>query len=228
MPWKSSCPRNAFSGEIYMAINVTTADELLSTTRAVRKRLDFSRLVPRQVILDCVRVSQQAPTGGNGQAWRWIVVEEACKRHRLAELYRAGAGSYLSQSREAALQRGDEQTGRVYESAQFLADHLHEVPVHVIPCQKGTPYPGHEGSFYASIYPAVWSFQLALRARGLGTVLTTLLAAQSKETAQVLGIPEDVTICALLPVAYTIGADFKAVARPDPATIVHWNGWNEE
>ena len=208
-----------------MAIDTALADELLTTTRAVRKRLDFSRPVPRQVILDCVRISQQAPTGGNGQAWRWIVVDEPEKKSRLAELYRAGAGSYLSEGRVAALQRGDHRTTRVYDSAQYLADHLHEAPMHVIPCQHGVPYQGHEGSFYASIYPAVWSFQLALRARGLGTVLTTLILVHAKEIAQLLGIPEGVTICALLPVAYTIGINFKTAPRPDPATIVHWNSW---
>ena len=208
-----------------MTIQLASADELLSTTRAVRKRLDFSRPVPREVVLDCIRLSQQAPTASNSQTWHWIVVDDADKRRRIAELYREAAGSMLSDAKKAAGEQGQKQTERVYGSAEYLADHLHEVPVHVIPCLMGKPYPGHEGAFFASIYPAVWSFQLALRPRGLGTALTTLLTIKAKETSSLLGIPEDVTHCALLPVAYTKGTDFKPAERPGPETITHWNGW---
>jgi nitroreductase len=186
-----------------MTIDLAAADALLSTTRAVRKRLDFTRPVPRDVVLDCIRLSQQAPTASNGQTWRWVVVDDADKRRA----------------------KGEEQTARVYGSAEYLADHLHEVPVHVIPCLVGRPYPGFEGAFFASIYPAVWSFQLALRPRGLGTCLTTLLMMKEKEAAALLGIPDDVTQCGLLPVAYTIGDDFKPAQRPSADSIVHWNAW---
>jgi len=158
-----------------MTINLAAADELLSTTRAVRKRLDFKRPVPREAIMECVALSQQAPTASNGQTWRWVIVDDVKKRKQLADLYREAAGSMLADARAAAAANGEVQTARVYGSAEYLAEHLHEVPVHVIPCLVGRPYPGFEGAFFASIYPAVWSFQLALRARGLGTVLTTLL-----------------------------------------------------
>jgi nitroreductase len=208
-----------------MTIDLAAADALLSTTRAVRKRLDFTRPVPREVILDCIRLSQQAPTASNSQTWRWLVVDDAEKRKQIAELYRAAAGSMLSDARKAAHDQGEAQTARVYGSAEYLADHLHEVPVHVIPCFLGRPYPGHEGASYASIYPAVWSFQLALRPRGLGTVLTTLSMMKQPEIAALLGIPDNVTQCGLLPVAYTIGTDFKPAQRPDVNSIVHWNGW---
>jgi len=208
-----------------MTIDLAAADELLSTTRAVRRRLDFTRPVPREVILDCIRLSQQAPTASNSQTWRWVIVDDAEKRRQLAQLYRDAAGSMLSDARSAADAQGEEQTARVYGSAEYLADHLHEVPVHVIPCLVGRPYVGFEGAFFASIYPAVWSFQLALRARGLGTALTTLLMMKEKEAARLLGIPDDVTQCGLLPVAYTIGSDFKPAQRPSPESIVHWNAW---
>jgi nitroreductase len=208
-----------------MTIDLATADKLLSTTRAVRKRLDFSRPVPREVIMECIKLSQQAPTASNGQTWRWVVVDDAKKRQQIAELYRAAAGSMLSDARKAAGVQGEQQTERVYGSAEYLADHLHEVPVHVIPYLVGRPYAGFEGAYFASIYPAVWSFQLALRARGLGTALTTLTMMKEKEVASLLGVPEDMTQCGLLPVAYTIGTDFKPAERPDPATITHWNGW---
>jgi len=208
-----------------MTIDLAAADALLSTTRAVRKRLDFTRPVPRQVILDCIRLSQQAPTASNSQTWRWIVIDDAATRGKIADLYREAAGSMLADARKAAVAEGQAQTARVYGSAEYLADHLHEVPVLVIPCLLGRPYPGHEGASYASIYPAVWSFQLALRPRGLGTVLTTLLMMKEKEVASLLGIPAEVTQCGLLPVAYTIGTDFKPAERPSPESIVHWNAW---
>lgn len=208
-----------------MTFDLSAADALLSTTRAVRKRLDFTRPVPRDVILDCIRLSQQAPTASNSQTWRWVIVDDATKRRQIAELYREAAGTMLADARKAAGAQGEAQTERVYGSAEYLADHLHDVPMHVIPCLEGRPYAGFEGAFFASIYPAVWSFQLALRARGLGTCLTTLLMMKEKEAASLLGIPADVTQCGLLPVAYTIGTDFKPAQRPSPDSIVHWNGW---
>ena len=164
--------------------------------------------------MDCIRLAQQAPTASNSQTWRWVVVDDAGLRAKIADLYREAAGA-----------QGEAQTERVYGSAEYLAEHLHEVPVHVIPYLTGRPYQGFEGAFFASIYPAVWSFQLALRPRGLGTVLTTLSMMKEKEISQLLGVPEDMTQCGLLPVAYTIGTDFKPAQRPDVETITHWNGW---
>ncbi len=213
-----------------MTIHLACADELLSTTRAVRKRLDLARPVPRQVILDCIRIAQQAPNGSNRQDWRWLVVTDPAKRQALADLYRKTATDYFELARGKAQAKGQEQTARVYDSAQYLVDHLHEVPVHVIPCQRGRPSQddkGHQAGFFASIYPAVWSFNLALRARGLGTVLTTLHLRREAEAAQLLGIPDDVTQAGLLPVAYTLGEGFKPAARPAPETITFWDTWGE-
>ena len=214
-----------------MAIQIENADELLSTTRAVRKRLDFAKPVPREVILDCIRISQQAPTGSNQQGWRWMVVTDAKKRAALAELYRGATGDYFPTAGAKAKADGQDQTARVYDSAQYLADHLHEAPVIVIPCQMGRPVDGMLGAqagFFASIYPAVWSFNLALRARGLGTVLTTMHLFREKETAALLGIPDDVTQVALLPVAYTIGDAFKPTQRPAPETITFFDTWGAQ
>ncbi len=210
-----------------MPINQAAADELLSTTRAVRKRLDLKRPVPRDVIVDCVRISQQAPTGSNKQGWRWMIVDDADKRAALAKLYRDVIGGYFEKQIERARAGGadEAQTVRVYESAIHLRDHLHEVPVHVIPCIEGRPAGGGGAGFFASIYPAVWSFNLALRARGLGTVLTTPLLLKEREVSSLLGIPENFAQAALLPVAYTIGTDFKPAARPKPESIIHWNSW---
>lgn len=205
-------------------------DRLLSTTRAVRKRLDLDRPVSREVLLECLRLSQQAPTGSNRQGWRWVVVTDPAKRAALADIYRRGGAEYLEQALQAT-PAGDTQTRRVYESALWLVDNLAKVPVHVIPCIQGrlpdaTPE-GMRAGFYGSIFPAVWSFQLALRSRGLGSVLTTLHANREKEAAELLGIPfERVTQVALLPVAYTKGMDFKPAARPAPETITSFDRWS--
>jgi nitroreductase len=209
------------------AFDLAQTDLLLSTTRAVRKRLDLKRPVPRPVILDCIRLSQQAPTGSNSQGWRWLAVYDAAKRRRLSELYRKAGETYLSS--QAQLTTLDPQTQRVYRSAMYLLERMADVPVHVIPCIAGrlpanTP-PGMVAGFYGSIFPAVWSFQLALRSRGLGSVLTTLHLGMEAEAAKLLDIPANVTQVALLPVAYTEGTDFQPAKRPPPESIVHFDSW---
>ncbi len=214
-----------------MSIPIDVADELLSTTRAVRKRLDLNRPVPRALILECIRVSQQAPTASNRQNWRWIVVTDPAKRAALAELYRSIGSDLFLTSAEKARQDGEAQTGRVYDSAHYLADHLHEVPALVFPCLVGRPgsdMPAAQAGFFASIYPAVWSFCLAARARGLGTALTTIHLMREKEVAAILGIPDDVTQVALLPLAYTIGDTFKPAARPPAEDITFFDQWDRK
>jgi nitroreductase len=213
-----------------LPIPIDLADELLSTTRAVRKRLDLTRPVPRDVILDCIRLAQQAPTAGNQQGWRWLVITDPAKRAALAELYRSVAGGLFSAASENAERAGQLQTARVYNSASYLADHLHAAPALVIPCQLGRPgdQPAGQAAFFASIYPAVWSFNLALRARGLGTTLTTVHLMREQAAAALLGIPDDVTQVGLLPVAYTIGDTFKPADRPPPEEITHWDHWRTQ
>ena len=212
-----------------MEFDLATTDELLGTTRAVRKRLDLTREVPRELLNECLELAVQAPTGSNSQTWRWLVVDDAKQRKALADLYRKGAEGYLSDAGAQAEESGDAQTQRVFSSAMYLMEHLHEVPVHLIPCVQGRPpEPGPlamASGLYGSIYPAVWSFQLAARARGLGTALTTLHLLHEQEAAEVLGLPDDVLQVALLPVAYTVGTDFKRAKRPPVDGITHWNKW---
>ena len=212
-----------------MAFDLSQTDELLSTTRAVRKRLDLTKPVPRELVNECLELAVQAPTGGNSQGWRWLVVDDADKRQALADLYRRGAEGYLADAGKQAEESGDAQTLRVFSSATYLMDHLHEVPVHLIPCIHGRPkgpVPATALSgLYGSIYPAIWSFQLAARSRGLGTALTTLHLMCEEEAQSLLGIPDDVQQVALLPVAYTVGTDFKRAKRPPVANITHWNEW---
>lgn len=209
--------------------DLAETDRLLSTTRAVRKRLDMERPVERKTLLDCVSLSQQAPTGSNSQNWRWLIVDDPATRKELAGLYKKAADAYLEAAR-ANRGSSNSQTARVYESAFWLVDHLADVPVHVIPCvigrlpEKTTNIMG--ASLYGSIFPAVWSFQLALRARGLGSVLTTLHLVHEREAAELLGIdPDGISQVGLLPVAYTKGTEFKRATRPAADTIVHWNRW---
>ncbi len=196
-----------------MEFDLDQTDTLLSTTRAVRKRLDLEREVPTEVILECLQLAVQAPTGSNAQGWRWMVVTDPEKRAALADIYRRGAGDYFTQ------RTGDidpsSQTGRVVSSATYLAENLQDVPVHVIPLIIGKPDGTNvQGAgLYGSIIPAMWSFQLALRARGLGSCYTTLHLNLEHEAAELLGIPDHLSQAGLLPVAYTKGTDFKPAAR---------------
>jgi nitroreductase len=213
--------------------DLSVTDKLLTTTRAVRKRLDLGRPVPDQIIRDCLELTLQAPTGSNKQGWRWIVVTDAAKRAALADIYREGAGTYLTESQKKAEAAGKAQDGRVYSSAQYLADNLQDAPVHVIPCIRVDHLPPNPqqrvwAGLMGSIMPAVWSFQLALRSRGLGSTLTTLHLSNGEKAADLLGIPEGIMQVGLLPVAYTIGDDFKPAKRPPLDDVLHWNTWDGE
>ncbi|KBZ62106.1 nitroreductase family protein [Mycobacterium colombiense] len=206
-------------------MDIATVDELLSTTRSVRKRLDLTRPVSREVILECVQLAMQAPTASNTQDWRWLVITDADKRAAIAEIYRSIGAQYLEYAANSAT---DPQTQRVYQSAMSLTETLADVPVHVIPCIEqrvdGAPL-GIAAAAWASIIPAGWSFLLALRSRGLGSVWTTMHLFKEQEVAELLGIPPTVTQAALFPVAYTIGTDFRPAKRPPAESITFWNSW---
>ena len=201
--------------------DLATVDKLLTTTRAVRKRLDLERPVPRDVVLAALRVAIQAPTGGNSQRWRWVVVDDPDLRAGVAALYRKRADPYMNA-------RGVSPS-RVLESSRYLAARMHEVPVLVIPCilDRLPENASNEAiaGFYGSILPAVWSFQLALHSRGLGSVFTTLHLAYEAEASRLLGIPDTVTQAALIPVAYTTGGDFKPALRRPVEEIAYFDGW---
>jgi nitroreductase len=208
-------------------MDIATVDELLSTTRSVRKRLDLTRPVGRDVILECIRLAMQAPTASNAQDWRWMVITDADKRAAIADIYRGIGAQYLAHAAETA---SDPQTRRVYESATSLAETLAQVPVHVIPCldqRIDDVELGVAAAAWASIIPAGWSFLLALRSRGLGSVWTTMHLFKEKEVAELLGIPATVTQAALFPVAYTIGTDFRPASRPPAESITYWNSWGD-
>jgi nitroreductase len=211
-----------------------TPDELLTTTRAVRLRLDLTRPVERKLIEECIRVASQAPNAGNRQQIHFVAVMDKEKRLSLARIYRKGSAGYF-EDRRTALSKGsgdpaqDAAMRRVFDSAWYLNEHLHEVPVHVIPCisgrTDGLPAPA-QAAHWGSIFPAAWSFMLAGRARGLGMTFTTLHLNCEEEAANLLGIPfKEVMQAGLLPVAYTKGSEFRPAARPPASQLVHWDGW---
>jgi nitroreductase len=210
-----------------MPFDLKETDRLLSTTRAVRRRLDLQRPVERAVILDCLRLAVQAPTASNSQIWHWMVVTDPDKKKLIAESYRKMGQGYLEQ---AAATEKDDQTQRVYDSALLLAGILEQVPVLVIPCVAGK-LEGLPNSIaagvYGSVMQATWSFQLALRSRGLGSVFTTLHLFDADTVAAALEIPDGFTQVALLPVGYTIGDNFKPAARPPVENITYWDTWGQ-
>ena len=210
-----------------MPIDVANADLLLSTTRSVRKRLDFDRPVEREVLLECLQLAVQAPTASNRQTWRWVVVTDPDLRLTVADYYREAALPYLREALAAADGEGG-QDRRVFDSAMYLAQNLEQAPAFVIPCiEEDLDEKDQSGTIVAlgSIVQAGWSFQLALRARGLGSTWTTLHLRHAAEVAALLGIPDGVTQVSLIPVAYTKGTDFKPARRPPVTEITHWDRW---
>jgi nitroreductase len=204
-------------------MDLDTVDHLLSTTRSVRRRLDLARPVRREVILDCLRLAIQAPTGSNMQRWRWLVVTDPDTRAAIADLYRnpPGADDRAAARREPPADMTPRQQ-RVMDSARYLSEHLHEVPVHVVPCTEDA---GGAAGWAPSIYPAVWSFQLALRSRGLGSVITTAHLFRKEEAAALLGVPDGFVQACLIPVAYYTGDDFKPAVRRPIEELTYWDHW---
>jgi nitroreductase len=209
-----------------------TPDELLTTTRSVRKRLDLTRPVPMPLIRECLEVALQAPTGGNRQGWHWVVVTDHRRRATIGDYYRRsferyrGSAAYAGRLGDGSEPRQVVQA-RVASSAEYLAAKMGEVPVHVIAClAAGEELPvGNQAGLWGSLLPAAWSFQLAARARGLGTAWTTLHLSYEKEIAELLGIPAHVRQGVLLPTAYTIGEGFRPAPREPLDAVLHVDGW---
>ncbi len=218
-----------------MPILDLSIDALLTTTRTVRKRLDLARPVEPEVIRECLELALQAPTASYSQDWHFVVVTDPHQRQALAAIYRKGAARYVElmapvfQQRMASSEQEAGTLARVIDSGQYLIEHLHEVPVHVIPCIQGRTE--HlpiiaQAARWGSIMPAAWSFMLAARSRGLGSSLTSFHLFFEQEAAQVLGVPyEEVMQAGLIPVAYTLGTDFKPAARKPLESVLHWDRW---
>ena len=214
-------------------------DELLTTTRTVRKRLDLARPVPAELVRECLEIALQAPSGSNRQGWEWVVVTDPAKRAAIGEYYGRSVRAYRS-SQEANAAAGNRYPDdprraatqdRISDSSAYLGEHLGEVPVHVLPCIRVGPggpagLPGgSQAGLWGSILPAAWSYMLAARARGLGTAWTTLHLRYEAEVAEILGLPGDVAQAALIPTAYYTGDTFRPAARRPLDEVLHLDGW---
>lgn len=211
-------------------MDLAAADKLLTSTRSVRKRLDYSRPIAPELIQECIDIAIQAPTGSNQQGWSFLVVTDPAKKKALADLYRKGFEMYAQMPREErpADDPRQEQMPRVVDSAVYLAQTMEQAPVFLVPCIEGRVEEAPQfaqASVYGSILPAVWSFMLAARARGLGSAWTTIHLMFEKEAAAILGIPDHITQAALLPVAYFKGEDFKPARRIPSREITFWDSW---
>lgn len=218
---------------------IRDVDEVLTTTRAVRRRLDLERPVPRELVAACVAIAQQAPIAENAEHCRFVVVDDPELRVRMAEVYRSAVEEFVlapmrrkSEERKARGEPSRElpaRMQRIMASAYHLVEHLQDVPVLVLAGSTDRaprePLDAHASGFYGSVYPTIWSLQLALRARGLGSSLTCIHLHLADEMAEVLSLPEEFHQVALLPVAYTLGLDFKPAPRRPLEEVLRWNGW---
>jgi nitroreductase len=206
-------------------------DELLTTTRSVRKRLDLTRPVPLELVRECLTVALQAPSGSNRQSWHWVVVTDEQQRAALGELYRRAVEKYLESPGSAGKLFADDPgraatQQRVGDSVAHLGRTMGQVPVHVIPCIRAGELPaGNQAGLWGSLLPAAWSYMLAARARGLGTAWTTLHLTYEQEAADVLGLPADIRQGALIPTAYSIGTEFKRARRQPLDEVLHLDRW---
>lgn len=210
-----------------------TPDDLLSTTRAVRKRLDLTRPVPRSLIEECVDLATQAPTGRNRQRWHFLVVTDPVQRGKVADIFRramsTGGGQPVGEQDLRRMFAHPGSMERISDGLRHLYENVHRVPAFVIPAVEGRTDKASvldQSMTWGSILPAVWSFMLAARARGLGTVWTTAQGPLERELAGVLGVPYDeVMLAAFIPLAFTIGTDFKPAKRVPREEVLHWDRW---
>ena len=208
-----------------------TPDELLTTTRTVRKRLDLTRPVPMDLVRECLEIGLQAPSGSNRQGWHWVVVTDPELRAAVGAVYGRAVREYLDSEASAARLFADDPgrapvQRRVGDSVAYLGEHMGEVPVLLIPCLRVPSLPaGNQAGVWGSLLPAVWNYMLAARARGLGTAWTTLHLAYEREVADLLGLPEDVRQGALVPTAYYTGETFRPAPRQPLEEILHVDGW---
>jgi nitroreductase len=205
-----------------------TPDELLTTTRTVRRRLELSKPVSMENVKECLEIALQAPNGGDRQEWRWIVVTDHGLRLEIGKIYRRCFESRINRVR-ARTDEDSEPAARLVRSGTYLAENMAHVPVHVIPCldvgDRGLPTT-NQASVWASLLPAVWSYMLAARSRGLGTAWTTAHLDAESEVADLLDLPPGLRQAALVPTAHTVGSAFSPAKRAPVESVLHVNGWN--
>jgi nitroreductase len=208
-------------------LDLASVDHVLTTTRSVRKRLDFTRPVPREVIEECIEIALQAPSGSNAQGWSFVVVTDPAKKKAIADYYRKTFTAYATTPQREYPENDPRaaQGLKVRDSAVYLAENMDKAPVLVIPCLEGRPSGGSQAGFWGSILPAAWSFMLAARSRGLGTAWTSMHLVHEQQISEMLGIPANVSQAVLFPVAYFTGADFKKADRIPAKQVTHWDSW---
>lgn len=206
-------------------MDLATADKLLTTTRSVRARLDLTRPVPPELIEECLEIAVQAPQGSGNCRYHFVVVTDVAKRARLAELYRLAFPTFYSPEQLAQLRKTQP---RDLASWEALLEHMQDVPVLIVPCVDGRPEgrsPERLSGLYGNILPATWSLMLSLRARGVGAAWTTIALTYEQEVITLLGLPDNLTAAAVLPVAYFKGDDFKPAKRVPARERTYWNEW---
>jgi nitroreductase len=206
-----------------------TPEELLTTTRTVRKRLDLERPVRREVVEACLRLAFQAPNGSDQQTWGWVLVDDADTKVAMAEIYRAALADFVNRPRpDSERPPATPKQQRMTASVMHLTEHFHEVPVLLVPTFQGRVEDMGvfwQASRWGSIAPGVWSFMLALRLHGLGSAWTTLHLLREREMGELLGIPDTETQAGMFPVAYTKGVDFRVGDRSASEQRIRWNRW---
>ena len=209
---------------------VESLDYFLTTTKQVRRRLDLTQQVPTDVVLECIDLASRAPIGGNLERNRWLLVDDPETRSALADLYARFGRGYLEAGQKQIESMGNDPTAaRVVESSMYLLEHLHEVPLMIIPIKLDRPGTTtfEQATYWGSVTPGVWSLQLALRARGIGSAWTTLHLQHEEDAAELLGLPASVTQIALLPTAYFTGDGFHPARRRRAQEITYYNRWKE-
>lgn len=213
-----------------MDYDLKSIDYILQTTRSVRKRLDLSREVEKDIVLECLDIALQAPTGSNAQGWKWLIVTDSETKQKIGEYYKKSFYAYAKNSASGnQTVRNPKQQKRVYDSASYLAEHMGEVPMMIFACVEGkTKNPGLAAGLFGSIMPAAWSLMIALRARGIGSAWTSLHLTYETECNEILGIPDTITTAVMLPVAYFKGDTFKKAKRIPAKEVTFWNRWGKQ
>jgi nitroreductase len=231
--------------------SLAAIDEILTTTRTVRRGMDLTRPVARELIDECLGIALHAPNASNRQQWRFVLLDDPRLKDAVATYYRRAAAARAESLRAESLRAEslraeslraeslraeslrdgapmDAARHRIESSVSYLAQHLHEVPCLVLAGMRGRPPAGaalaQQASYWGSIFPALWSFMLAARSRGLVSALTTVHLAYEREVAEAIGIPRDeIAQAALIPVAHALRPRSRPAARRPVSEVAGWN-----
>lgn len=203
-------------------VNTTDLFEIIRTTRSMRRLKPDP--VPPELVRQILEAGVCAPSGGNMQRWRFLVVKDASIKETVGALYRRAWDEVVApryRAGEPAPGSSRERFERMLAAAEHLAHHIHEAPVWIVPCLEGDTPTRTAGS---SIYPVVQNMLLAARALGLGATLTTLYLNFEREAEAALGLPANWHSYAILPIGYPMGR-FGPVRRVALSDVVFEDRW---